>query len=391
MDIHELLTNKLQENQKLEYKKYSFKDGKFNSLEQKQRSAFLKEICSFANAEGGTLVVGIGEDDNHNPIAASDVGVNKDTWEMWEQSFRSFCKTKIRPVLHGIACTLVEYNDEFLITIDIPKSILKPHAFYDGNRDEFYIRYGNMCNHMSYDDLKRSFTELESIQSKISSFRDNRLAMLLNGEIFGDFENETILVLHIIPHWSIGLSNYIDINSINREAVKQDNSFDVFSPTSRGSSRRGNLSFNTDGMLVSYGERRETPVMSYSQLFHNGAIESVEVRLMNYHNQYHPEEKFVYDWYTMEKMIHQRISSYCNLQEKAGVPKPYNVFVSILNAKGKRAILNEFGDLSEPLPRDIIKSIPAYISEDSSFDEALRPLFTSLANSFGMEKSINFK
>lgn len=301
------------------------------------------------------------------------------------------CKSKIRPVLHGINCKLEKNNEDNLIIIEVPKSILKPHAFFDGNKEEFYIRYGNMCNHMSYDDLKRSFTELDSIQSKIFSFRDNRISMILNNEIFGDFQNETILVLHVIPHWSIGLRNSIDINVIDREILKEDNSFDVFSPTPLGASRRGSLNYNTDGIIVSYGREYgidKFPVKSYTQSFHNGAIESVEIRMMNYSESNNLEEKYIYNWGEMEELIYKKIDSFCSLLEKINVPKPYNVFVSILNAKGKRAILNEWNEFSKPLPRDIIKSIPAYISEDIPLNKALIPLFTSLANSFGVEKPI---
>lgn len=392
MEIQEILNEKFQESQKLEYKDYFFEDGKLNSLKPKQKNTLLKEICSFANADGGTIIIGIGEDENHNPNISNDVGVNKETWEQWEQSFRLLCKSKIRPVLHGINCKLVENKKNNLISIEIPKSILKPHAFFDGNKDEFYIRYGNMCNHMSYDDLKRSFTEFESIQSKILNFRDNRISMIINNEIFGDFQNETILVLHVIPHWSIGLSNSIDMNIIDREVLKQDNSFDVFSPTPLGKSRRGILNYNTDGIVVSYGREYgfdEFPVMSYTQFFHNGAIESVEVRMMNYSESDTKEEKYIYNWGKMEELLYTKISSFCSLLEKVNLPRPYNVFVSILNAKGKKTILNEWGDLSQPLPRDIIKSISAYISEGVSLEKALVPLFTSLANSFGIEKPIN--
>ena len=381
--VDELLSNKVQENQTLEYKEYNFENGKFNSLEQKQRSTLIKEICAFANAQGGTLILGIGEDENHNPTAAFGTGVTGELFEQWEQSFRLFCKTKIRPVLHGIDCTSLEHNGVHLIRIEVPTSILKPHAFYDGNRDEFYIRYGNICNHMSYDDLKRSFTELESIQSKISNFRDNRLSMILNDEVAGGLMDNTSLVVHIVPHWSMGLSNYIDLN-----LVKNDPSFDVFSPTSTSGVRNGELNFNTDGMMVSYGYG-EFPTMSYSQLFHNGAIESVEVRMMNFKVNA-AEEKHIYKWREMEELLYQKCSDFCNTLEKVDIPKPYSIFVSILNAKGKQTRINNW-NFSQSLTRDIIKSIPAYISEDSSFDEALVPLFTSLANSFGMERSLILK
>lgn len=49
INIENLLIEKVQENQNLEYKNYFFKDGKFNYLDQRQRNALLKEVCAFAN------------------------------------------------------------------------------------------------------------------------------------------------------------------------------------------------------------------------------------------------------------------------------------------------------------------------------------------------------
>lgn len=383
IDIENILNEKLQENQHLEYKDYFFENGKFNSLGQKQKNTLAKEICSFANAEGGTIIIGISEDELHNPMECSDIGIDCETFEQWEQSFRLFCKSKIRPVLHGIKCEIIEKGDKNLISIEVPKSILKPHAFYDGNKDEFFIRYGNICSHMNYDDLKKAFTEIDSIQNKVFKFRDNRISMILNDEIAGNIGDKAILVLHIIPNWSMGMNCYVDFRK-----VKYDDSLDVFSPTQFGNgSRRGTLLYNADGMMINYGYGNSS-VMSYTQLFHNGAIESIEVRMMNCEaNELNNNSTCIYKWYELEMLLCQKIYEFCNVLGKINVPKPYNVFASILNAKNKKAIIDCFGELSSPLSRDIIKSMPAYLDEDSNFDEAMYPLLTSLANSFGLEKS----
>ena len=44
IEIDELLSNKVQENQSLEYKAYNFENGKFNTLDQKHKSTLIKEI-----------------------------------------------------------------------------------------------------------------------------------------------------------------------------------------------------------------------------------------------------------------------------------------------------------------------------------------------------------
>lgn len=292
IDIDNILEEKLQENQQLEYKDFYFENGKFNFLEQKQKNTLAKELCSFANSEGGTIILGILEDEKHNPVKCSDTGVNTESFEQWEQSFRLFCKSKIRPVIHGIECSIIEKDDTNLIKIEIPKSILKPHAFYDGNKDEFFIRYGNICNHMSFDDLRKSFTEFDSIQSKVFDFRDNRISMIINDEVAGDIQDKAILVIHIISNWSMGINSYIDFGK-----AKYDDLLDVFSPTPLGGGRRGNLLYNSDGMMINYGYG-DLPIMSYTQLFHHGSVESIEVRMMNYElDRYGDKAKYIYNWY----------------------------------------------------------------------------------------------
>mgnify|MGYP000869310176 FL=1 len=139
--------------------------------------------------------------------------------------------------------------------------------------------------------------------------------------------------------------------------------------------------------MINYGYGN-FPIMSYTQLFHSGAIESVEVRMMNCQLKESDDQVYIYDWYSLEEILCKKMYNFCNVLEKNNIPKPYNIFVSILNAKGKKAMLNKyFMDLSKPLPRDMIKSMPAYLNDDSNFDKAIYPLLTSLANSFGLEKS----
>ena len=60
-DLQALIDNQVFENRELEYKDYSFEGGK---LPDKQRDKFMKEIAAFANTNGGTIIIGMQEDEN---------------------------------------------------------------------------------------------------------------------------------------------------------------------------------------------------------------------------------------------------------------------------------------------------------------------------------------
>lgn len=214
---------KLPEGQKLEYKQYIFTDGKFKSLEDNQRRKLSQVISSFANSDGGSIIIGIAEDENHNPSKLNDVGVDQKSFENWEQSFRQYISSKIKPVIYGVECYIEQVEGVNLIKIDVPRSLNKPHAINNGSKDELYIRYGNMTNPMLLDDLRNAFGDKNITENKINNFKNERLSMILGDEIFDDLNNNSALVIHIIPETSTKLDNYVDLKK-----AEQDQNLDVF-------------------------------------------------------------------------------------------------------------------------------------------------------------------
>ncbi len=217
----------------------------------------MKEICSFSNANGGKIVIGIEEDNNHNPVGFSDTGVNKTTIETWEQSLRNKIATMTIPSIYGIGIQLVPIDNKTnCIMIDVPKSILKPHALNTGTKDEFYIRNGNICNPMRYTDIRQSFNALGFIQEKIKRFIDERLSFILSGNLDDSLSSDSSLVLHIIPEWSLDESNFLELRSIQHN---QD--FGVITPPGNP----GYPSYNADGLIKIHGSESRRKVMSYIQ------------------------------------------------------------------------------------------------------------------------------
>jgi len=378
--LQEIWDLKLPGGQKLEYKQYTFTDGKFKNLEDNQKRKLSQVISSFANSDGGSLIIGIAEDDSHNPSTLNDVGVDQKSFENWEQSFRQYISSKIKPVIYGVECYIDQIEGVNLIKIDVPRSLNKPHAINNGSKDELYIRYGNMTNPMLLDDLRNAFGDKNITENKIKNFKNERLSMILGDEIFDDLNNNSALVVHIIPEASTKLDNYVDLKK-----AEQDQNLDVFSPTKMGGFRRGNVIYNMDGIMVFY-ESSNNNLSSYTQLFHNGSLEATEVRLMNHINDV-DGKSYIYNWYKFEKLLANKIYSLSKVIEKAHISKPYYVFTTLLNVKGKQS----FGDVGlypeSPIKRNIVHSVPSYINEEKNFASSLYPLLTSLANVFGIKNS----
>ncbi|TDM40932.1 ATP-binding protein [Macrococcoides canis] len=376
MNVQEIWDNKLSEGQQLEYKEYSFNNGKFQDLSDNHKTKLMKIISSFANTEGGTIVLGVGEDENHNPNKLNDVGISKDGFEMWEQSFRQLLSSKIKPVVHGVKCTHDTIEDKSVIKIDVPMSLNKPHAVNNGSKDELFIRYGNLTIPMSYQDMKNAFENKSYIENKINDFKNERISMLLGGEIIGDLEGQSAMVIHIIPELSMRGNNYVNIRDVaNNKKIK------LFSPVGMD----GHYTYNMDGIMNAHHSYEEK-LNAYTQLFHSGSIEVVETRMMNYKPQY-ANESGIYDWKEFEKLLFDNLISYIKTIETLDVPKPFHIFVTLLNIKNKRSI----GDFElhpvKPFSRSVIDSLPAYIMEDIDDADALYPLMSSLANAFGFKSS----
>ena len=385
LDIEQVYLNKLPESQKLEYKNYYFKDGKFNQLSDSNKNKLAKEITAFANAEGGSVIIGIGEDDNHNPTLIKHIGVDKNTFEIWEQSFRQYISSKIKPVIYGIECCIQEINGKFLIVIEVPKSLSAPHAFNDGNKDSFHIRYGNTTNAMRLEELKIAFQSRELIEQKILNFRDDRLAKINSGEKIDGIDGKAMLVLHLIPEWSMYLNSYV-----NLDGLKDVYKLDVFSPDrNEGSKRRsGNISYNSEGLQIS-AFNLDGLVDSYSQAFYNGSIESVEIRMMNKPSTSRYGVTTIWRWDLFEKYLVSKIKDFIDVLEEIGIPKPYYIFATLLNVKGMFSTYGDWEDVTPggPLTSNIIKIVPAYFSVENTLPQALLPMATNLAHVFGFQYS----
>ncbi len=363
-DLQALIDNQVFENRELEYKDYSFVGGK---LPDKQKDKLMKEIAAFANTNGGTIILGMQEDENRLPTKLSGAGMGLGDFDGWLSSFKQMVLSRIRPHLHGIECVPVELEDNNIaIVISIPKSYARPHSYWDGNKDEFFMRHVNGIMYMDIDDLRKEFLYTNGLQDKIREFRRERISLILTNECVGDLGNLAKLVIHIIPEWSFELGNIVDLKQLYMNSSVH--------PLS-GSS--WNYRYNADGYCIFGASRLLHYIPTYTQFFHNGIIEATEVRSISGYR-----EKEVYDWSALQGQLMRVITDYGSHLEMLSVPKPWHISATLLNAKGY--VTSTGWDMSAPIDRDIVNSLEGICTEDSPMQDALKVVFNSLSNAFGI-------
>lgn len=366
-DLQGLITNRVFEDRELEYKDYSFTDGKFPD---RQRDKFMKEIAAFANTNGGTIIIGMQEDENRLPTNLNGVGISLNDFDNWLSSFRQIALSRIRPHLHGIECVPVELDaNNIAIVISVPKSYARPHSFWDGNKDEFFMRYANGIMYMDIDDLRKAFLYTSTLQDKIRQFRRDRISLILANECVGDLGNGAKIVFHIIPEWSFELGNTVDV-----KAVERDSSFRPLTGYSWDSR------YNADGYCIFERDFSSGPIQTYAQFFHNGIVEAAEIGYFS-----GVKNKVVHDWKSTQETIIRVLKEYSKCLEGFVIPKPWHISATILNAKGY--VTASRGGRSHPIDRDIVNSLDGICTDEVPFGKALEPVFDSLSNAFGFSKS----
>lgn len=363
-DLQALIDNQVFENRELEYKDYSFMGGK---LPDKQKDKFMKEIAAFANTNGGTIIIGMQEDENRLPTKLSGAGMELGDFDGWLSSFKQMVLSRIRPHLHGIECVPVEIEDNNIaIVISIPKSYARPHSFWDGNKDEFFMRHVNGIMYMDIDDLRKEFLYTSGLQDKIREFKRERISLILANECVGDLGNRAKLVIHIIPEWSFELGNSIDLKQLYMNSSVH--------PLS-GSS--WNYRYNADGYCIFGVDHSTNLIQTYTQFFRNGIIEATEIRCISGY-----KDKEVYNWSSLQGQLTRVISDYGTHLDMLNIPKPWHISATLLNAKGY--VTNTGWDTSAPIERDIVNSLESICTEEHSLQDALKQVFNSLSNAFGL-------
>ena len=195
-EIKKLLKEKVPESSHLEYKR------ELSFSNDKEKKEFLADVCSFASAEGGTVLYGIEDekDDNgkNSGIPKQIIGLKINTDEVIRSLDESIRKG-IEPTLIGIKIEERKIDGKTILVLFIPVSSNPPHRITFKGKNEFWKRGNGLKYKIPIEELRADFLKGSKLSKRISEFRSERITKILSNDTPVALQAGPKLILHIIP------------------------------------------------------------------------------------------------------------------------------------------------------------------------------------------------
>ena len=321
-DLKVLLHNDAyRENNFIDYKVdfAPFKCEDKNKKKEKQ-AEFRSDVCSFANADGGYIFYGIGEDAG---MAGALVGIVLSNPDRFELDRRNELQA-IRPVMPEVEFTFVRLNNEkHVVILHIQRGLYKPYITEEPEGDfHFYIRHGNKKQAMSYTEMQNAFLNAAMLAEDIKSFRKARL---------NDYKEETahpFALVHLIPATFKNQSDALSMYDLARNRKL------IFESLFNGMVRDRPVP-NVDGVYFPNFKYEEYDD-EHLQIFNNGTVElrmNLYVYGTNKNDSHLKIERWLNTlefWEELQKLLDDTAEMYKKLNRAV----PMYVCVSIYGCKG---------------------------------------------------------
>jgi len=192
-DIEKLLIDQETEGPSLD-----FKQSMPPNWDSSSKNSFLADVSAFANASGGDLIYGIGEDGEGRATSIEPLIGNPDALAMQLQNFlRDLVEPRI-PACEVVPVQITVGDTRgFVMIIRCPKSWAGPHRVKINQH--FYLREGVRTRQLDVPEIRGLFLRTESQAQHIRDFRTDRISQLLTGDVPSELIPGSIMVLHLIP------------------------------------------------------------------------------------------------------------------------------------------------------------------------------------------------
>lgn len=359
----------------------------FSTVEQK--TDFLINVASFANASGGYLVYGIEANDS---VATNLKGfdfentTDADNLDDLTLKIQNTLNDGIKPKVPGVIPRAVPLEDGTIcLVIGIPNSYSSPHMVDFRGTTKFYTRQSKGKVQLDVQGIRTAFELSGRTADRIEDFRARRLSNLISDDTPVPMIRGTQVLLHWVPVGALETKG----KSFNTE----DQDFFYARIHDLGQTSSGLLSrhINFDGMLIHEETNSFDRSGFYTQIFRDGRIELCQTKLSraNIHDK---DSDFIH-LDGIERVIFYAFQKFISISKRIGRLPPVLLLLSLNNVEGVKARSGDNAQdrRSRAIQRNTLTfpevTVPNFSDPPS---KVLRPLFDILWNATGFNQSPNF-
>ena len=341
---------------------------------------FAKDVCAFANAQGGDLVFGIAEVDGKagelRPIAGPADDARRRLLQILDSG--------LEPRVNGIIVHPVTVDGGYVLVVRVPASFDGPHCVRDQHNRRFVFRNGTGTSDMSYEQLRNAFGRTATLVDKAHQFIATRLREVSDGRPSLTMTRDPKLVVHLVPLISQAGGMRIDFPS-----VKRGNQWGFFTETDWGSTSHR---LNLDGLTFHPGADPDGGITGYKQIHRSGALEAVECIGGDW--QSNPDTAPIRVIWSgrMTAYVHSTLRRFIEFARTSGIDGPAIVSVALVDAFGARLVFSRFDKSRQKADR--AHFVPGEVLIDAlataNVDEVVRQPLDVLWKAFGQDRCVNF-
>jgi hypothetical protein len=366
-DVAKLVADQIPEGKTVDYKRdlYGGKDDDKREL--------LKDVSSFANTEGGDILIGVAE---NKGLPVSTPGIATANADQEIQRMDSIIRTGIEPRIECAIRVVATPDANAVFIIRVKESLLSPHRVVFQKFGEFWARNSAGKYSMDTTELRRAFTASEAVFERMRDFRRSRVEQILRDETPTPMRKGGKCILHLIPIMSFRTRFTIELSDLSQTS---------FPPLGAGG---WNHRLNLDGLLWFDGsveaenQPRKVFGRSYTQLFRNGSIEAVLGDVVQQKTDgllFHP--------LVCERHLVVGLKQYLQALHNCGITPDVWGFVTITGVRDAWAVADA-GTLNEhQVDRDILW-LPEFVVTDMGSDphRVLKDTFELVWNAAGLSR-----
>lgn len=370
-DLQELISERWPEGKAVEYKRDMY--GRSDA----DKKELLKDVSSFANTDGGDLIIGMDEDGG---IPTAIVGVAVGDVDAEKLRLEEIIRRGIEPRIDFAIHTVDTGSGAAVFIIRVRESWILPHRVVYQKFGEFFARNSAGTYSMDTTELRRAFNLSESIYERVRSFRRERVEQIVRGDGPLPLKDGAKLILHLIPLESFRSRTSIDLNDLRMDSRG-------FPPI--GHRRAGGWTprLNFDGLLIYWDSEKPGSFNTYVQLYRNGILEAAVDSITD---QRDGATYLLTDFY--EKSVVNDVPLYLKGLGSLSVRPPILAFLTLTGVKGALIHPRTFSpDFLDLIDRDVLY-LPEIVIEDlnQSAAELFRPAFDLVWNASGLPRSLHF-